>query len=99
MEQMFVSIFIILGSLFILIAAIGMLRFNDFFSRMHASTKATSFGVLLLLMGVIIFFSSLIVTLKAMLIIIFIYLTAPLAAHAIAKSFIDDGNQDKKNDV
>lgn len=87
MQTYLISIFLILGALFILIAAIGMLRFGDFFNRLHASTKATSFGVLLLLIGIAIFFSNWIVTLKALLVIVFIYLTAPLGAHSIAKSF------------
>ena len=82
----------VLGAVFMLISAIGILRFNDFFSRIHASTKATSFGVLLLLISVALFFGSWNVTAKAILVIVFIYLTAPLAAHSIAKSFKDKSN-------
>lgn len=77
------------GALFILIAAIGMLRFNDFFSRIHASTKATSFGLLLLLISVVLYFGNWNIAIKAVLIILFIYLTAPLAAHSISKSHRD----------
>lgn len=84
------------GAVFILIAAIGLVRFGDLYSRMHATTKATSFGLLLLLAGVCLFFLKAIVFIKALLIILFIYLSAPLAAHSIAKSFMDD--QEKKND-
>lgn len=87
MTQILISMFMILGSAFILIAAIGMLKFSDFYRRMHAATKATSFGILLLLIGVLIFFASWEVGIKALLIVVFIYLTAPLAAHSIAKSF------------
>jgi multicomponent Na+:H+ antiporter subunit G len=62
---------------------------------LHATTKATSFGLLLLLIGVSLFFNIFPVYVKALLIIIFIYLTAPLAAHSIAKSFTDRvGNSD-----
>jgi multicomponent Na+:H+ antiporter subunit G len=84
-----VSILLLTGSIFILISAIGLIRFKDLLSRMHASTKATSFGILLLLIGICIFFNSWSITLKSILIILFIYITAPLAAHAIAKSFKD----------
>jgi multicomponent Na+:H+ antiporter subunit G len=86
MNDILSSILILFGTLFILVAAIGLIRFDDIYSRMHATTKATSFGILLLIVGVSIFFNSGIVWLKAMLIVIFIYLTAPLAAHSIAKS-------------
>ena len=83
---------IFFGSAFMLVAAIGLIRFTDLYSRMHATTKATSFGLLLLVIGVSLFFNIGMVWLKALMIIVFTYLTAPLAAHSIAKS-------DKKNDL
>ncbi|MCF6297780.1 MAG: monovalent cation/H(+) antiporter subunit G [Flavobacteriaceae bacterium] len=86
MNDIIIALVILLGSIFMLIAAIGLIRFDDLYSRMHATTKATSFGLLLLIIGVSIFFNSGIVWLKAVMVIIFIYLTAPLAAHSIAKS-------------
>lgn len=95
MKEPVIAILILLGSVFILIASIGLLRFNDLFSRMHATTKATSFGILLLIAGVGLFFSTGIIWLKASIVVIFIYLTAPLAAHAIAKSFDEKKNYDE----
>ncbi len=77
---------ILLGAIFILVAAIGLVRFNDLYSRMHSTTKATSFGLLLLVVGVSMFFSLTTVWVKAIMVIVFIYLTAPLAAHSLAKS-------------
>lgn len=74
------------GSFFILISSIGILRFPDLYSRMHAVTKATSFGILLILLAISLYFGDLATILKSLLIIIFIYLTAPLSAHAVAKS-------------
>lgn len=95
MVKIIISILILLGSFFILVAAIGILRFKDLYGRLHATTKATSFGLLLLLIGVSLFFNIFPVYVKALLIIIFIYLTAPLAAYSIAKSFTDRvGNSD-----
>ncbi len=89
MNDIFISVLIVLGALLILIAAIGLLRFKDIYSRIHAATKATSLGILLLLVGVIFYFGDWNVTLKSVLIIVFVYLTSPLAAHSIAKSFKD----------
>jgi multisubunit Na+/H+ antiporter MnhG subunit len=43
---------ILAGSLFILIASIGLIRFKDIYSRMHVTTKASSFGIMLILIGV-----------------------------------------------
>ncbi|WP_075603504.1 monovalent cation/H(+) antiporter subunit G [Saccharicrinis aurantiacus] len=90
MNDIIISVFIVLGSLWILIAAIGLLRFKDLYSRVHAATKATSLGVLLITLGVIFYFDYWDVRLKSILIILFIYLTSPLAAHSIAKSFRDN---------
>lgn len=87
MDKIIISILILLGSFFILIASIGMVRFKDLYGRLHASTKATSFGILLLLVGVSIYFNDVQVYVKTLLIILFIYLTAPLAAHSISKSY------------
>ena len=86
MKDILAAIFILLGSLFLLLAATGLLRFRDTLSRLHASTKAPSFAMLLLLLGVCIYMGFPVLILKALLLILFIYLTAPLAAHSISKS-------------
>lgn len=96
MNEIIISILTILGALFILISAIGFLRFGDIYSRIHSITKASSFGILLLLIAVSIYFATSIVLIKALLIIIFIFLTAPLAAHSIIKSIGNKKNNDSK---
>lgn len=82
-----ISFFILTGTFFILVAAIGLVRFKDLYSRLHASTKAPSFGLFLLVIGVCLFFQTPVVYLKGFFIVVFLYLTAPLAAHAIIRSF------------
>lgn len=86
MKEIILYTLIFLGAAFMLIAAIGLNRFSDVYSRMHATTKATSFGALLLIIGACLFFSTGIVWVKGLMVVFFIYLTAPLAAHSIAKS-------------
>lgn len=86
MKEIVAVSFMLFGAFFILVAGIGLLRFKDLYSRMHATTKATSFGLLLIIVGASLHFNVPVVWLKALLVIIFIYLTAPLAAHSIAKS-------------
>jgi multicomponent Na+:H+ antiporter subunit G len=80
------SIFILLGCIFVFIAALGIVRFTDLHSRLHASTKATSFGLMLILIGVSLHYLLIMVVVKAVLVLLFIYLTAPLAAHSISSS-------------
>ena len=89
-----ISVLLLSGSAFILLAALGTLRFPDMLSWIHATTKATSFGLLLILIGVGLFFNSLLIYFKALLVIVFIYLTAPLAAHSIARA----GQAQKKDE-
>ena len=69
-----------------LIAAIGIVRMPDLFTRMHAATKGTSFGVVLMLIAVAIHFGNVNVIFEVVLVILFIYLTAPIACHMIARS-------------
>lgn len=98
MDNIFVSILILAGSFFILVAAIGLIRFNDLYSRLHASTKAPSFGIFLIVLGVSTFFNLPVVYLKGLFIVLFVYLTAPLAAHAIVKSYKEREKVEQKPD-
>lgn len=93
MKEIIVPGLIFTGSVFILIAAIGLLRFSDALSRMHATTKATSFGLLLILAGVALHFPNFTTIVKALLVIVFIYLTAPLAAHSISRTIHKPGKK------
>jgi multicomponent Na+:H+ antiporter subunit G len=89
MVNIIIYILILSGAFFILVAAIGLVRFKDLYSRLHAGTKAPSFGIFLVVIGTSIHFNTPGVYIKSLFIVLFIYLTAPLAAHAIVKSFKD----------
>jgi len=86
MKEIISVLLVFLGSMFVLIASIGLLRFRETFTRLHATTKATSFGLLMIVAGVGLFFLTAIMVIKSVLVIVFIYLTAPLAAHSISKA-------------
>ncbi|WP_372950084.1 monovalent cation/H(+) antiporter subunit G [Mariniphaga sp.] len=99
MDRIIISILLLSGSFFILIASIGLIRLKDLYSRLHAATKAPSFGIFLILIGVSIYFNTPMVYIKSLFVVFFIYLTAPLAAHAILKSFQEQdkvGNEKKR---
>ena len=83
--EILVVFFLIAGALFMLLASIGLIRFPDTYMRLHASTKSTSLGMLLILFGTGLFFGEMAVWIKEMLTIIFIFLTVPIASHAIAR--------------
>ncbi len=80
------GIAILLGSFFILISAIGIIRMPDLFTRMSATTKASTLGVGLVLIGTALFWQDLGVSTRAAVIIAFLLLTAPVAAHIIGRA-------------
>lgn len=87
--EIFISFFLIAGSAFVLIASIGILRMPDIYMRLHASTKATSLGLTLLLTGLMIFDPVISTIIKSLAVIIFLYLTIPVSANLLGKSALE----------
>jgi multicomponent Na+:H+ antiporter subunit G len=79
-----------LGLFFLLLATLGILRFPDFYTRMHAAGKCDTLGSLLLLLGLAVLngfdLASLQGSLKIIFIAVFIFLTSPTATHAVARA-------------
>lgn len=76
----------LLGALFLLLAAIGMLRMPDLFTRMQAATKASTLGIACVLLAVALHFTSVGVTMRALAALAFFLLTAPVTAHLIGRA-------------
>lgn len=81
-----VAILLIAGAFFAFVAALGVWRFPDFYSRMHAATKAGAFGAALLLLAAAIHFGSVRAIITSLFIIVFFYLTTPVAAQTLAQA-------------
>ncbi len=77
-------IFMVLGALFLLISALGLLRMPDLLSRMHAGTKSSTLGTILVLLGAICLEPTL--WFKLSLLILFVLLTNPLSATILGRS-------------
>jgi multicomponent Na+:H+ antiporter subunit G len=86
MNDILTALFLVLGSLFSLVAALGMLRLPDTVMRMHATTKAGTLGAGLILIAEAFFYAELGITLRALAAITFLLLTAPVAAHLIGRA-------------
>lgn len=86
MNDLLIVILGIIGSIAILIAAIGILRMPDFYLRLSVTIKAATLGIGLLLMAAAIFFGEISVTTKVLAITFFLVLTAPVAAHMIGRA-------------
>lgn len=75
-----------IGSACALIGAMGIVRFPDVYNRIHANTVVVVGGAILTMIGAGILGGLSIFTLKAIVIIIFLFLTNPVSAHAIARA-------------
>jgi multicomponent Na+:H+ antiporter subunit G len=86
MIDLIIAVFLILGGFFALVAAIGILRLPDVLMRMHASTKAGTLGSSLILIGAAVHFADAGTTTRVVAIIVFLMLTAPIAAHMLGRA-------------
>ena len=84
-------ILITIGILFNLFGCIGLVRFPDVYNRLQASTKCVTLGTILLLVGVAVISGLGAISAKAIICAVFILITSPTAAHAIAKGAYASG--------
>ena len=81
-------LFILVGTIFSLLSSIGLIRLPDVYTRAHAASKSSTLGVLFSLVGTFLFFmmEEGYFSIRLFLGIIFVFLTAPVAAHVITRS-------------
>ncbi len=85
-QDVIASLFLIGGVGFVLLAALGALRFQDALTRMAAVSKASTLGLTLILIAVVIEAGSWDEIIKALLIILILWLSAPIAAHLLGRA-------------
>ena len=91
------------GAIFLLVGAIGVLRFPDFYSRLHAVSVCDTLGAGLVLVGLMLQGGLSLVTIKLLLMFYFMMFTGPTAVHALAeaalqgklKPLVDDREPDE----
>lgn len=79
-------VFILMGVVFMLLAAIGLIRFPDFYIRNSASTKAAILGLGLILLGTGLYYNQMVIFVELMAIFLFIFLISPLTSHIVARA-------------
>lgn len=77
---------IVIGSTFVLVGSIGLVRLGDVYSRLHGPTKATTLGLGGLLLASILRFGAGGFSVDEVLITVFLFLTAPVSAHMLARA-------------
>ncbi len=85
------SVLLILGATLMLIAAIGVVRLPDIFLRMAATSKAATMGGACSLLALAVFFLDFGVMARALVTIVFLFMTAPIAAHMIGRAAYNTG--------
>ncbi|MCM8779287.1 MAG: monovalent cation/H(+) antiporter subunit G [Candidatus Omnitrophica bacterium] len=85
MNEILGTIFIIVGLAFDFLGCFGLLRMPDVYNRLQASTKCVTLGTCGILLGTFLLRGFTATGIKAILCIIFILLTAPVSAHALAR--------------
>lgn len=87
-KEIISSAFILTGVFFMLVAAIGLLRLPDFYTRMSAITKGATLGMGFIVIGIGVYFNDTEMMLKILAILFFTLVTSPVAAHAITRTAI-----------
>lgn len=80
------GIFLVIGCFFMLVSAVGVIRFPDFYSRIHPAGKSDTMGQAMVIVGLIIYEGFTFVSIKLLMIIAFIFIAHPTATHAIARA-------------
>ncbi|MFJ8063507.1 Na+/H+ antiporter subunit G [Psychrobacillus sp. NPDC096426] len=82
------ALVILLGSIMSIISALGIIRLPDVYTRSHAATKSSTLAVLLSLSGAFVYFwvHDGFISVRLLLGIIFVFLTAPVAGHLITRA-------------
>jgi multicomponent Na+:H+ antiporter subunit G len=92
-----VIVFLIAGLIFFTGGAVGLIRFPDFYSRLHPAGKLDTMGSLFMLFGLSVFnlhhltLESLLTSLKIMLIVVFVFISSPTAIHSIVDAGVRAG--------
>lgn len=89
------SLLLVTGAFFLVAGGIGILRFPDFFTRLHAAGVSETLGTFCLLLGLLLLGGGWLVSVKLLLIMLFLWHTNPTSSHALAKAALHDGYQPK----
>ncbi|HHY05917.1 MAG TPA: monovalent cation/H(+) antiporter subunit G [Clostridia bacterium] len=79
------------GFFFIVVAALGVIRFPDFYTRLHAAGKGDTLGIALFVLGLAVYNGFNFVSLKLLLIVLFVFLANPIGGHVLSRAAFRSG--------
>jgi multicomponent Na+:H+ antiporter subunit G len=81
------------GCIFVVVGSLGLVRFPDFYSRMHAAGVTDTLGAWLIILGLLLQSPTALVAIKLLIIALFVFFTSPTATHAIANAAFTAGEK------
>ena len=84
---------LVFGGLLCISGAVGLLRFPDFFTRMHAASVTDTLAAVMIFLGLFIQAEAWLVQVKLVMVLLFLLLTSPTAGHALAMAALHAGLQ------
>lgn len=85
------AVILSIGLFFMAVTAVGLLRLPDFFTRVHAVSKSETLGIALVLIGLTLHEGTTLVSLKLLLVLIFVGFANPVGAHVLTRAAIRTG--------
>ena len=85
------TVFMAVGAFFMITGALGLLRFPDFYTRLHATGKCDTLGEVLIIFGCMLYQGWSFITIKLFFLILFIFIANPVGTHAIMKAAYNTG--------
>lgn len=86
---------VIAGTLFVVLGGVALLRMPDLFTRMHGGSLTDTAGAGFILVGLMIYSGFNLVSVKLLLILLFLLFTSPVGTHALAQAALVDGVKPK----
>jgi multicomponent Na+:H+ antiporter subunit G len=90
-REIIILLLVLGGIFFAVVAVVGLIRLPDLYTRTHSTSKSETLGAVLALAAVAIAFEGRLSILKTVLLLVFMFLTSPTAAHAIARAAAEEG--------
>lgn len=91
LQNILTIFFIVAGSFFMMIGSIGVIRLPDFFTRAHATSKSDTLGIMLIILGLMVYEGFCLNSLKLLIIFVFVAIANPVGAHALARAALSFG--------
>ncbi|GAB3311694.1 monovalent cation/H(+) antiporter subunit G [Haloplanus salinarum] len=89
--EILAAVFVVVGTFFGFVATVGLVRLPGLYARLHAASKSDTLGSVLSLAGIAIVLGVSTESLKLVFLLLFLFVTSPTAAHAIARAAKEEG--------